>query len=72
MAAQFEAIIDRTKKTYGCTVIYFTTDSDGSSKKGRVILEKKDHGCWLCHAGLIRYVQCINANDLADIIQSFN
>jgi hypothetical protein len=41
MAAQFEAIIDCTEKTYSCVLIYFTTDSDGGSKKGRVILEKK-------------------------------
>ena len=45
MAAQFEAIIDHVANTYGCIVIYFTTDSDGGSKKGHIVLEKKGHGC---------------------------
>ena len=41
MADQFEAIINRIEDRYGCIVIYFATDADGGSKKGRVILEKR-------------------------------
>ena len=39
MADQYEAIIDRVEAKYKCIVIYFTTDSDGGSKKGRQLLE---------------------------------
>lgn len=34
MADQFESIIDLIETKYKCIIIYFTTDSDGSSKKG--------------------------------------
>ncbi|KAJ3734617.1 ribonuclease H-like domain-containing protein [Lentinula guzmanii] len=40
-AAQFEEMIDRVEEEYDCTVIYFVTDADGGSKKGRVILGKR-------------------------------
>jgi hypothetical protein len=40
MADQFEIIIDRVEAKYDCVVIYFTTDSDGGSKKGCVLLGK--------------------------------
>jgi len=41
MADQFESIINRIETKYNCIVIYFTTDSDGGSKKGRQLLEKR-------------------------------
>ena len=41
MADLYENIIDRVQKKYGCIVIYFTTDCDGESKKGREILGKR-------------------------------
>ncbi|KAJ6595401.1 hypothetical protein B0H10DRAFT_2232831 [Mycena sp. CBHHK59/15] len=34
-------MIDRVELKNGCIVIYFTTDSDGGSKKGRLLLGKK-------------------------------
>jgi hypothetical protein len=40
MADQFESIIDRIETKYNWIVIYFTTDSDGGSKKGRQLLKK--------------------------------
>jgi len=51
MATQFETIIDRIENTYGCVIIYFTTDADGGSKKGRILLQKKrpwmlTPSCW--------------------------
>jgi hypothetical protein len=41
MADQFAGIIDRVKERYNCVVVYFTTDADGGSKKGRQLLEKQ-------------------------------
>ncbi|KIM74222.1 hypothetical protein PILCRDRAFT_14572 [Piloderma croceum F 1598] len=41
MADQFESIIDCIETKYNCIVIYFTTDSDGGSKKGCQLLEKQ-------------------------------
>ncbi|KAJ3978353.1 hypothetical protein F5890DRAFT_1382107, partial [Lentinula detonsa] len=37
----FEDTIDHIQKEYHCTVIYFLTDADGGSKKGRILLVKK-------------------------------
>ncbi|KAJ7136219.1 ribonuclease H-like domain-containing protein [Mycena filopes] len=37
----FAAMIDRVELKYGCVVIYFTTDADGGSKKGRFLLGKE-------------------------------
>ncbi|KAJ6561343.1 ribonuclease H-like domain-containing protein [Mycena sp. CBHHK59/15] len=37
---QFAAMIDRIELKHGCIVIYFTTDADGGSKKGRLLLGK--------------------------------
>ena len=34
----FEEMIDRVEKQHECVVTSFTTDADGGSKKGRVIL----------------------------------
>jgi hypothetical protein len=41
MADYFEEVIDRMEKKYNCTVIYFTMDSDGGTKKGRLILQER-------------------------------
>ncbi|KAJ7882909.1 ribonuclease H-like domain-containing protein [Mycena leptocephala] len=41
MCKQFCDIIDRLEAKYGCKVIYFVTDADGGSKKGRVLLGKQ-------------------------------
>lgn len=41
MADQFESIIDRVEGKYHCIVIYFTTDSNGGSKKERKDLAKR-------------------------------
>jgi hypothetical protein len=41
MADQFAGIIDRVEERYNCVVVYFTTDADGGSKKGRQLLEKQ-------------------------------
>ncbi|KAJ6527545.1 ribonuclease H-like domain-containing protein [Mycena sp. CBHHK59/15] len=38
---QFAAMIHRIELVNGCIVIYFTTDADGGSKKGRILLGKK-------------------------------
>lgn len=41
MAMQFGDIIDHVESEHGCTIVYFTTDSDGGTKKGRIILGKE-------------------------------
>ncbi|KAJ6628542.1 hypothetical protein B0H10DRAFT_1940380 [Mycena sp. CBHHK59/15] len=41
LCEQFVEMIDRIEEKYGCIVIYFTTDADGGSKKGRILLGKK-------------------------------
>ncbi|KAJ7934367.1 ribonuclease H-like domain-containing protein [Mycena leptocephala] len=40
MCKQFCEIIDFIEKEYNCTVIYFVTDADGGSLKGRKLLQK--------------------------------
>ncbi|KAJ6461535.1 ribonuclease H-like domain-containing protein [Mycena vulgaris] len=41
LCAQFEEIIERIQPKYKCFVIFFVTDADGGSKKGRILLGKK-------------------------------
>ncbi|KAJ7888984.1 hypothetical protein B0H13DRAFT_1888199 [Mycena leptocephala] len=41
MCQQFCDIIDRIEAKYDCKVIYFVTDADGGSKKGRELLGKQ-------------------------------
>ncbi|KAJ7223699.1 ribonuclease H-like domain-containing protein [Mycena rebaudengoi] len=41
MCQQYMEIIDRIETKYNCVIIYFITDADGGSKKGRVLLGKK-------------------------------
>ncbi|KAJ6623800.1 hypothetical protein B0H10DRAFT_2213164 [Mycena sp. CBHHK59/15] len=40
MSKQFCEIIDFIEREYNCTVIYFVTDADGGSLKGRKLLQK--------------------------------
>ncbi|KAJ6626260.1 hypothetical protein B0H10DRAFT_1942091 [Mycena sp. CBHHK59/15] len=47
----FADMIDRVEEKYGCVIIYFTTDADGGSKTGRILLGKKQPwlilpSCW--------------------------
>jgi hypothetical protein len=62
MADYFEEVIDRIEKKYKCIVIYFTTDSDGGAKKGRLIL--RDRRPWLlvpqCFSHQVRVCVCVN------------
>lgn len=37
----FGEIIDHVEEKYNCIVIYFITDADGGSLKGRILLEKE-------------------------------
>jgi hypothetical protein len=60
MADLFEKIIDRAQKKYGCMIIYFTTDCDGGSKKGREILGKRRTyllvpECWAHQVGMVEF-----------------
>jgi hypothetical protein len=41
LCKQFGEIIDEIEETYKCIVIYFITDADGGSLKGRKLLEKQ-------------------------------
>ncbi|KAJ7190100.1 ribonuclease H-like domain-containing protein [Mycena pura] len=41
LCEQFAGMIDRVEEKYGFTIIYFTTDADGGSKKGRKLLGLK-------------------------------
>lgn len=65
MAAQFKMIIDRIENTYGCVVIYFTTDADGGSKKGHVLLEKKQP--WLLMPSCWAHQVCNNISHHDDL-----
>ncbi|KAJ6609923.1 hypothetical protein B0H10DRAFT_1954223 [Mycena sp. CBHHK59/15] len=51
MCQQYMEIMDRIGTKYNCVIIYFITDADGGSKKGRVLLGKKRNylilpSCW--------------------------
>ena len=41
MADYFRTVIDRVEQTYGCTIYYFCTDSDGGAKKGHLLLQQR-------------------------------
>jgi hypothetical protein len=41
MCKLFRDMIDLVENKYGCTVIYFITDADGGSLKGRKLLGKE-------------------------------
>ncbi|KAJ7670125.1 hypothetical protein DFH06DRAFT_1125516 [Mycena polygramma] len=61
---QFGATIDRIEEKYDCIVIYFTTDADGGSKKGRILLGKKRP--WLilpsCWAHQLQFQESVKSN----------
>ncbi|KAJ7730528.1 ribonuclease H-like domain-containing protein [Mycena metata] len=68
----FAEMIDRVEFKYGCIVIYFTTDADGGSKKGRTILGKKRPwlilpSCW-AHQFQLILGDYFKVNDAAAII----
>ncbi|KAJ6600160.1 ribonuclease H-like domain-containing protein [Mycena sp. CBHHK59/15] len=55
---KYMEIIDRIGTKYNCVIIYFITDTDGGSKKGRVLLGKKRNylilpSCWAHQIQLI-------------------
>ncbi|KAJ7222722.1 ribonuclease H-like domain-containing protein [Mycena rebaudengoi] len=41
MCKMFGDITDRTEVKYNCIIVYFITDADGGSKKGRILLGKE-------------------------------
>jgi hypothetical protein len=60
MCREFADIIDRLERKYGCIVIYFVTDADGGSKKGRVLLGKERPylilpSCWAHQVWIVRH-----------------
>ncbi|KAJ6558647.1 ribonuclease H-like domain-containing protein [Mycena sp. CBHHK59/15] len=72
MCDQFTGMIDRVEEKYGCVVIYFTTDADGGSKKGRILLGKQRPwlilpSCW-AHQFQLILGDYFKENDIAAII----
>ncbi|KAJ6610271.1 hypothetical protein B0H10DRAFT_1953978 [Mycena sp. CBHHK59/15] len=68
----FAEMIDRVELKYGCFVIYFTTDADGGSKKGRILLGKKRPwlilpSCW-AHQFQLILGNYFKVNDTAAVI----
>ncbi|KAJ6618888.1 hypothetical protein B0H10DRAFT_1218947 [Mycena sp. CBHHK59/15] len=69
LCEQFADMIDRIELRYGCVIIYFTTDADGGSKKGRVLLGKKRPwlilpSCW-AHQFQLILGDYFKVNDMA-------
>ncbi|KAJ7157411.1 ribonuclease H-like domain-containing protein [Mycena filopes] len=69
---QFANMIDRVELKYGCFVIYFTTDADGGSKKGRTNLGKQRPwlilpSCW-AHQFQLILGDYFKVNDAAAVI----
>ncbi|KAJ6467375.1 ribonuclease H-like domain-containing protein [Mycena sanguinolenta] len=72
LCEQFAGMIDRVEEKYGCIVIYFTTDADGGSKKGRILLGKKRPwlilpSCW-AHQFQLILGDYFKENDIAALI----
>ncbi|KAJ7440696.1 hypothetical protein B0H11DRAFT_2352378 [Mycena galericulata] len=62
---QFADMIDRVELRNGCIVIYFTTDAEGGSKKGRILLGKKRPwlilpSCWAHQLKICTGINLIN------------
>ncbi|KAJ7482889.1 hypothetical protein B0H11DRAFT_1723504, partial [Mycena galericulata] len=60
----FGAMVDRVEVKHDCIVIYFTSDADGGSKKGRILLGRKRlclilPSCWAHQAGPFMQFQLI-------------
>ncbi|KAJ7105348.1 ribonuclease H-like domain-containing protein, partial [Mycena epipterygia] len=69
---QFAQMIDRVELKHGCIVIYFTTDADGGSKKGRILLGLKRPwlilpSCW-AHQFQLILGDYFKVNDAAAIL----
>ncbi|KAJ6601671.1 hypothetical protein B0H10DRAFT_2230378 [Mycena sp. CBHHK59/15] len=69
---QFTGMIDRVEEKHGCIVIYFTTDADGGSKKGHVLLCKERPwlillSCW-AHQFQLILGDYFKVNDAAALI----
>ncbi|KAJ7664159.1 hypothetical protein B0H17DRAFT_1211425 [Mycena rosella] len=69
LCAQFAGMIDRVEVKHGCIVIYFTTDADGGSKKGRILLGKQRPwlilpSCW-AHQFQLILGDYLKVNDMA-------
>ena len=67
MCRQFADMIDNAEKKFECTVVYFITDADGGSLKGRKLLAKErpwlfTPSCWAHQACLIALIGTPNAN----------
>ncbi|KAJ6600935.1 ribonuclease H-like domain-containing protein [Mycena sp. CBHHK59/15] len=72
LCEQFAAMIDRVEVKYGCIIIYFTTDADGGSKKGRQLLGIKHPwlilpSCW-AHQFQLILGDYFKVNDMAAVI----
>ncbi|KAJ6616617.1 ribonuclease H-like domain-containing protein [Mycena sp. CBHHK59/15] len=72
LCEQFAAMIDRVEVKYGCIIIYFTTDADGGSKKGRQLLGIKRPwlilpSCW-AHQFQLILGDYFKVNDMAAVI----
>ncbi|KAJ6607539.1 hypothetical protein B0H10DRAFT_548655 [Mycena sp. CBHHK59/15] len=66
MCCQFCDIIDRIEAKYDCKVIYFVTDADGGSKKGRELLGKQRIYLNASSISLNTFIQA--ANELSSFI----
>ncbi|KAJ6576288.1 ribonuclease H-like domain-containing protein [Mycena sp. CBHHK59/15] len=72
LCEQFAVMIDRVEVKYGCIIIYFTTDADGGSKKGRQLLGIKRPwlilpSCW-AHQFQLILGDYFKVNDMAAVI----
>ncbi|KAJ6596559.1 ribonuclease H-like domain-containing protein [Mycena sp. CBHHK59/15] len=68
----FAGMIDRVELRHGCIIIYFTTDADGGSKKGRKLLAKLRPwlilpSCW-AHQFQLILGDYFKVNDMAALI----
>ncbi|KAJ6624745.1 ribonuclease H-like domain-containing protein [Mycena sp. CBHHK59/15] len=72
LCEQFAGMIDRIELKHGCTIIYFTTDADGGSNKGRKLLGIKRPwlilpSCW-AHQFQLILGDYFKVNDMAAMI----
>lgn len=68
----FADMIDRVESKYKCYVIFFTTDADGGSKKGRILLGKERP--WLFVPSCWAHQVCVLIHDTTriDFFDSFS
>ncbi|KAJ6622322.1 ribonuclease H-like domain-containing protein [Mycena sp. CBHHK59/15] len=72
LCEQFAGMIDRVELLHGCIIIYFTTDADGGSNKGRKLLAKLRPwlilpSCW-AHQFQLILGDDFKVNDMAAVI----